>query len=234
MKTIGLIGGMSWESSALYYRIINEETKRRLGGHHNARSVMVTIDFAEADRMMHSGDWNGLGALLNEAAGCLERAGADCVLLCTNTMHKLADKIAASVHVPLLHIVDAMASAILRNGHRKVGLLATRFTMEESFYRDRLSQRFGIEAIIPPTDARMELHRIIFEELCHGVSRPESRAALVGIIEQFGNEGATAVILGCTEFELLISDADSCLPALPSARIHALAGLDFALSRGDA
>jgi aspartate racemase len=230
MKSIGLIGGMSWESSALYYRIINEETKRRMGGHHNARSVMLTVDFAEADRLMHAGDWDGLGNLLCDAARRLERAGADCVVLCTNTMHKLADRVADAANVPFLHIADATASAILADGHRQVGLIATRFTMEESFYRDRLKTGFNIEAIVPSADSRAEIHRIIFEELCHGVNRPESRDALVRVIEDLRDRGATGVILGCTEIELLISAADSCLPIFPSARLHALAAVDYSIS----
>ena len=230
MKTIGLIGGMSWESSALYYQLINEETKRRLGGHHNATSVMVTIDFAEVEHLQHAGDWDRLGVLLAESAQSLERAGADFVVLCTNTMHKLAEAITGSTKIPLLHIVDAMAKAIRVEGHQRVGLLATRFTMEDAFYRDRLRNLFDIEAIVPGAESRELVHRVIYEELCHGVIRPESRAEYQGIIGNLHRAGATAVILGCTEVELLISQADSGLPVFPSTRLHAMAAVDLALS----
>ena len=230
MKTLGLIGGMSWESSALYYQLINEETKRRRGGHHNARSVIVTVDFAEIEHLQHAGEWERLGLLLADSAKSLERAGADFVVLCTNTMHKVADAITESVTIPLLHIVDATADAIRAAGHQRVGLLATRFTMEEAFYRDRLRDLFGIEAIVPGPESRNLVHKVIYEELCHGVIRPESRVEYQRIIGDLNSAGATAVILGCTEVELLISQADSPLPVFPSTRLHAMAAVDFALS----
>lgn len=230
MKTIGLIGGMSWESSALYYQFINEETKRRLGGHHCAPSVMVTVDFAEVEHLQHAGDWDRLGVLLAESAQSLERAGADFVVLCTNTMHKLAEAITGSTKLPLLHIVDAMGKALRTAGHQRVGLLATRFTMEEAFYRDRLRNLFDMETIVPGAESRELVHRVIYEELCHGVIRPESRGEYQRIIGDLQSAGATAVILGCTEVELLISQADSCLPVFPSTRLHAMAAVDLALS----
>ena len=230
MKTIGLIGGMSWESSALYYKLINEETKRRLGGHHNAPSVMLTVDFAEIEKFQRAGEWDRQGVLLAESAQSLERAGADFIVLCTNTMHKVADAITGAVRIPLLHIVDAMAQAIRAAGHQRVGLLATRFTMEEPFYRDRLRKLFDIEAIVPGAESRELVHHVIYEELCHGVIRPESRAEYQRIIGDLHRAGATAVILGCTEVELLISQTDSPLPVFPSTRLHAMAAVDLALS----
>jgi aspartate racemase len=229
MKTIGLIGGMSWESSALYYRLINEETRRRLGGHHNARSVMVTVDFAEVEGLQHSGEWDILGGLLADCAVQLERSGANFVVLCTNTMHKLADSITQAVRIPLLHIVDATAAAIQAGGYRRVGLLATKFTMEEEFYKRRMLERFGIEVIVPPAASRDVVHRVIYEELCRGVVREESRERYREIIGELGMAGAEAIILGCTEIELLISGHDSALPVFPSTLLHARAAVDFAL-----
>jgi aspartate racemase len=229
VKTIGLIGGMSWESSALYYRLINEETARLAGGHHNARSVMVTVDFAEVEHLQHAGEWVRLGEMLAESARSLELAGADFIVLCTNTMHKLADAITGAVKIPLLHIVDATGEAIRADGHKRVGLLATRFTMEEGFYRDRLREHFGIEAVIPGAESRELVHRIIYDEQCLGTIRPESRARLQDVIAALTGAGATAVILGCTEIELLISAADSSLPIFASAKLHACAAAQRAL-----
>lgn len=231
MKTIGLIGGMSWESSALYYRLINEETKRRLGGHHNAQSLMATVDFAKVERLQHQGDWEQLGSLLVKAAQTLERGGADCVVLCTNTMHKLADSITNTVRIPLLHIGDATAAAIHQSRQKHVGLLATKFTMEEAFYADYMRNRFRIEVIVPSPAARKLVHQIIYDELCHGLIRKESRERYQEIIHELARAGAESVILGCTEIELLISDQDSELPVHPSTTLHAFAAVDFALGR---
>ena len=230
MKTIGLIGGMSWESSAEYYRLINQETKRRLGGHHNAASLMVTVDFAEIERLQHSGHWERLGGMLACAAQQLERGGADFVVLCTNTMHKIADCITGAIRLPFLHIADATAQAISEAGQRRVGLLGTKFTMEQPFYADRMRQRFGIETVVPAPAERQQIHDIIYDELCHGVIRPESRAGFQRIIDGLAGEGAEAVILGCTEIGLLISAADSSLPVYDSTAIHARAAVDYALS----
>ena len=230
MKTIGLIGGMSWESSAEYYRVINQETKRRLGGHHNAPSVLVTVDFAEVERLQHCGQWEELGGVLVKAARQLERGGADVVVLCTNTMHKLADSIAGAVQIPLLHIADAVGRTIQRSGQRRVGLLGTRFTMEQSFYSDRMRERFGIDTIVPSTADRQVIHDVIYDELCHGVIREESRATYQGIIAGLAAVGADAVVLGCTEIGLLISQADSILPVHDSTPIHAVAAVEFALT----
>jgi aspartate racemase len=230
VKTIGLIGGMSWESSAEYYRLINQETKRRLGGHHNAPSVLVTVDFAEVERLQHCGQWERMGDLLANTARQLELGGADVVVLCTNTMHKLADRITGAVRIPLLHIVDAVAQAIQRAGQRRVGLLGTRFTMEQPFYADRLRRHLGIETIVPSDTDRQVVHDAIYNELCHGVIREDSRAAFQAIIARLASEGAESVVLGCTEIGLLVSQADSSLPVHDSTRIHAVAAVDFALA----
>jgi aspartate racemase len=229
MKTIGLIGGMSWESSALYYRLINEETKRRLGGHHNAPSVMVTVDFEQIERRQHAGDWAALSEMLAVSARQLEAAGAACVVLCTNTMHKLAGAIERAVSIPLLHIADVTAAAVHAAGESKVGLLATRFTMEEEFYTGRMRDRFGIETLTPPPAERNTVHRVIYDELCHGVIRPEARAAFTAIIARLADRGAQSVILGCTEIGLLISAADSPIPVHDSTILHARAAVDFAV-----
>ena len=229
MKTIGLIGGMSWESSVEYYRLVNQETVRRLGGQHNAKSVMVTVDFAEVERLQHLGDWESLGGLLAQAAGQLQQGGADFVVLCTNTMHKVANYITDAVSIPMLHIVDAVAHELRKAGHTRVGLLGTRFTMEQPFYRERLKERFGIDTVVPEADARQVIHEVIYNELCHGVIKEESRAAFQQIIGRLGEAGAESVILGCTEIGLLISAADSCIPVHDSTRIHAIAAVDLAL-----
>jgi aspartate racemase len=229
MKTIGLIGGMSWESSAEYYRLINQETKRRLGGHHNAPSVLVTVDFAGVERLQHCGAWDQLGDLLAAAAQQLERGGADVVVLCTNTMHKLCDSITSAVQLPLLHIADAVAEAIRRSGQHRVGLLGTKFTMEEPFYADRMRERFGIATIVPSPADRQVVHDTIYNELCHGIVRESSRAAYQQIMARLAAEGAESVILGCTEIGLLISQEDSSLPVHDSTRIHAAAAVEFAL-----
>jgi len=230
MKTIGLIGGMSWESSALYYGLINEEAKRRLGGHHNARSLMVTFDFAEVERLQHYADWVRLAALLVKAALDLERGGADFIVLCTNTMHKLADSVSNAVRIPLLHIVDATARVIDKSRQKRVGLLATKFTMEEAFYVERMREKFGIEVIVPSAPSRQLVHDVIYQELCHGVIREESRARYREIIHELAGAGAESIILGCTEIELLISNKDSELLTYPSTTIHAHAAVDLALS----
>jgi aspartate racemase len=221
---------MSWESSAEYYRLINQETKRRLGGHHNAPSLMVTVDFAEVERLQHLDQWQPLGEMLACAARQLERGGADVVVLCTNTMHKLADSITGAVQIPLLHIADAVGRAMQQSGQTCAGLLGTKFTMEQPFYAGRLRERFGIETLVPSAPDRQLVHDVIYRELCHGVIRPESRAAYQRIIDQLAAEGAGSVILGCTEIGLLISGADASLPVHDSTSIHAAAAVEFALA----
>lgn len=230
MKTIGLIGGMSWESSIQYYRIINETTKARLGGLHSAKSVMVSVDFAEIEALQHAGRWEEAGELMAEAAQSLERAGADCVVLCTNTMHKLADEIQAGIRIPLLHIADATAARIATAGLTTVGLLGTRFTMEEDFYRGRLACRHGLRVLVPEPAERETVHRVIYDELCQGVIRDESRVRFAEIIRSLVSAGARGIVLGCTEIELLVRPADSPVPVFPTTTIHAVAAVDFALA----
>lgn len=229
MKTIGLIGGMSWESSLEYYRLINELVKARLGSLHSARSVMVSVDFAEIEALQHTGRWAEAAQILIEAARHLEAAGADFIVICTNTMHKVADEIQASVPLPLLHIADATAERIKAAGLKRIGLLGTRFTMEEDFYVGRLVQRHGLDVIVPDPVEREDIHRVIYDELCLGITRDESKARYASIIEQLIERGAQGVILGCTEIGLLIQQADSAVPLFDTTRLHAEAAVEFAL-----
>ncbi|MCM3300841.1 aspartate/glutamate racemase family protein [Streptomyces sp. R17] len=229
MKTIGLIGGMSWESTAEYYRILNECTRDRLGGLHSARCVIYSVDFAEIEQLQVQGRWPEAGAILAEAARSLEAAGADLLLICTNTMHKVADMVGAAVSVPLLHLADATADAVRASGLRRVGLLGTAFTMEQDFYRGRLEQA-GLDVRVPDEDGRALVHRVIYEELCLGVVRDDSRAAYQEVIKELVAQGAEGVILGCTEIELLIGPQDSPVPVFPTARLHAEAAVADALA----
>ncbi|MEU6864552.1 aspartate/glutamate racemase family protein [Streptomyces sp. NPDC046876] len=229
MKTIGLLGGMSWESTAEYYRLLNEFTRDRLGGLHSARCVVYSVDFAEVERLQAEGRWTEAGELLAAAAGALEAAGADLVLLCTNTMHKVADRVQAGIGVPLLHLADATADAVKAAGIGRVGLLGTAFTMEQDFYRGRLASA-GLDVRVPDAGGRALVHRVIYEELCRGVVREESRAAYRAVIEALAADGAEGVVLGCTEIELLIGAADSPVPVFPTARIHAEAAVTAALA----
>jgi aspartate racemase len=230
LKTIGLIGGMSWESTVPYYRQINEAVKARLGGLHSARIVLYSVDFHEVERLQHAGDWEAAGAMLAGVARSLEAAGAEFLVLCTNTMHKVAASIEQAVAIPLLHIADPTAERIKRAGHSKVGLLGTRFTMEQAFYRDRLVERHGIEVLVPPPADRAIVHRVIYEELCLGTVRPESRDAYRRILTGLKAQGAQAVILGCTEISLLVSQDDSDLPLFDTTAIHAAAAAEAALA----
>jgi aspartate racemase len=229
MRTIGLIGGMSWESSAEYYRIINQETNRRLGGVHSAQSLMWSVDFDEIKRLQHEGDWDKLADVMKEAALRLERGGADFIVLCTNTMHRLADAIAAAVSIPLLHIADPTADKIKASGFERVGLLGTAFTMEQDFYKGRLQQRHGLDVIVPDEDDRRIVHEIIYKELVLGQVRPESRQAYREIIARLIERGAQCVILGCTEIMLLVKDEDSAVPLFDTTTIHAVAAVEQAL-----
>jgi len=225
MKTIGLLGGMSWESTVPYYRQINEAVKARLGGLHSAKIVLYSVDFAEIERLQHCGDWDAAGAMLADAARALERAGADFIVLCTNTMHKVAPAIEAAVTIPLLHIADPTAAAIRQAGLSRIGLLGTRFTMEQAFYSGRLAEHHGIEVLTPDQDNRERVHRVIYDELCLGriedVSRQAYRAVMQGLVER----GAQGIILGCTEIPLIINDSNSPLPTLDSTRLLARAAL---------
>jgi aspartate racemase len=230
VKTIGLIGGMSWESTIPYYRIINETIKERLGGLHSARIVLYSVDFQEIERLQQAGNWEAAGIILADAARSLEAAGAAFLVLCTNTMHKVASSIEAAVTIPLFHIADPTATAIKRAGHSSVGLLGTRFTMEQAFYRDRLSEQHGLRVIVPGAEDRAVVHRIIYEELCLGIVRPESRSAYRGVIERLASQGAQAIILGCTEISLLVDQQDSRVPLFDTAAIHARMAAEAALS----
>jgi aspartate racemase len=227
---IGLIGGMSWESSAEYYRIINQAMRDRLGGVHSARSLMWSVDFGEIEQLQHRGEWDRLADEMKDAARRLERGGADFLVLCTNTMHRLADEIAGAVAIPLLHIADPTAEAIRRAGFTRVGLIGTAFTMEQAFYRGRLEKRHGLEVLIPEAEDRRIVHDIIYRELVAGQVLPASRDAYRGIIARLVARGAEAIILGCTEIMLLVSDADSAVPLFDTTRLHALAAVERALA----
>jgi len=229
MKTIGLIGGMSWESTVPYYRLINEAIKERLGGLHSAKIILYSVDFHDIEGLQRAGDWEAAGTLLAGAARSLEAAGSDLLILCTNTMHKVADRIEAAVSIPLLHIADPTAAAIKQAGHTIVGLLGTQFTMEQAFYRERLSERHGLQVIVPNAEDRAAIHRIIFEELCLGVVLPESRRACRSILERLASQGAEAIILGCTEISLLVSQQDSKVPLFDTTALHARAAAEEAL-----
>ncbi|MBZ8140648.1 aspartate/glutamate racemase [Rubrivivax gelatinosus] len=229
MKTIGLIGGMSWESTLLYYQTINREVARRCGGLHSAKILMHSLDFEEVVRGQRAGDWDGLARLLHGAARGLAAAGADCLLICTNTMHKVAAEVGADLGLPLLHIADVTGAAIRAQGLRRVALLGTRYTMEQPFYREHLA-RMGIDCLVPTEDHRVEVHRIIFEELCRGVMRDESRRALQDIVAHAAAAGAQGVVLGCTELPLLLQAADVPMPLFDTTALHALAAADFALA----
>ncbi len=230
MKTIGLIGGMSWESSIEYYRLINEQVRDRLGGNHSAKSVMVSVDFAEIEELQHQGRWAEAADLLAAAARNLELAGADFVVLCTNTMHKVAEEIQNAIHIPFLHIADATAQPILSSGLRNVGLLGTRFTMEESFYKERLKEKFGLNVLIPGEGDREFVHHVIYNELVKGVIKETSRAEFLKIISKLVENGAQGVILGCTEIGLLVKAEDCSVPVFDTTQLHAKAAVDYALN----
>ena len=227
-RLIGMLGGMSWESTAQYYRLANELVRDRLGGLHSARILLASLDFAEIERLQVAGDWERAGQLLAEEAARLERAGAELLLLCTNTMHKVADQVQAAIGIPLLHLADTTAAAVQAAGMRTVGLLATAFTMEQDFYRDRLRGN-GVRVLVPAAPDRAEVHRVIYEELCLGVLREESRQVYRQVIDRLVADGAEGVILGCTEIELLISAADSPVPVFPTTRLHVEAAVDASL-----
>ncbi|MBF9195740.1 aspartate/glutamate racemase family protein [Microvirga terrestris] len=229
MKTIGLIGGMSWESSAEYYRIVNQETNRRLGGVHSAQCLMWSFDFDAIKHLQHEGEWDKLAEVMKEAALRLERGGADFLVICTNTMHRLADAVSSAVGIPLIHISDPTAEKIKASGFERVGLLGTAFTMEQDFYKGRLQQRHGLDIIVPDEDDRRVVHEIIYKELVLGQVRPESRQAYREIIARLIERGAQCIILGCTEIMLLVRQEDSAVPLFDTTTIHAVAAVDEAL-----
>ena len=230
MKTIGLIGGMSWESSIEYYRIINETAKAKLGGLHSAKSLMVTVDFAEIEKLQHEDRWDEAGQILAKCAQDLEHGGADFIVLCTNTMHKLADKITANVKIPFLHIADATAEKIIAAGMKKIGLLGTRFTMEHDFYKGRLIQNFGLEVLTPNESNREIVHRVIYDELVQGKVLDASRAEYRRIMVSLAAQDVEGIILGCTEIELLVKQEDSRVPLFATTSIHAIAAVEKALA----
>jgi aspartate racemase len=229
MKKIGLLGGMSWQSTVHYYRIINEEVAARLGGLHSAKIVLSSIDFAEMEVMQHSGRWFEAGELLASEAVGLRQAGADFILICANTMHKVADQVEKESRLPVLHIADATAAAVKKQGIRKVGLLGTRYTMEEDFYRVRLADKHGLSVLIPDAPDREIINRVIYDELCRGIIRPESKQEYLRVIKELESEGAQGIILGCTEIEMLVTPQDFSLPLFPTTLIHAQAAVDRVL-----
>jgi len=228
MKTIGLIGGMSWQSTVPYYRQINEAVQQRAGGLHSAKIVLYSVDFHEIAALQHAGEWAAAGQLLAGAAAALERAGADFLVLCTNTMHAVSDAITAAVDIPLLHIADPTADAVVRAGAQTVGLLGTRFTMEQLFYRERLARR-GLEVLVPPPEERELVHRIIYDELCQGRIEPASREAYRRVMAGLAARGAQAIILGCTEISLLVSGEDAAVQLFDTTALHGLAAAERAL-----
>jgi len=230
MLRIGLIGGMSWESTAEYYRLLNEVVRDRLGGLHSADLLVVSVDFADVERLQVEGRWDEAGLVLAEHARRLESAGAEFLVLCTNTMYKVAERIEAAVSIPFLHLGDATATAVRRAGITTVGLLGTAFTMEQDFYRDRLATH-GLTVLVPDPNDRAEVHRVIYEELVLGVVRAESRATYRAVMDRLVAAGAEGIILGCTEIELLVGQDDSGVPVFPTTRIHVEAAVDAALSR---
>jgi aspartate racemase len=229
MKTLGLIGGMSWESTAIYYRHLNEIARERLDGLHSAKLLLWSFDFADVAALQQSGDWDGATALMIDASRRLEAGGAEALVICTNTMHRMAPALETTINLPLIHIADATAIRMKAAGATRPALLAIRFTMEQDFYTGRLRDRHGIDPLVPDEDGRALVHRVIYEELCRGEVKPESKAAYIEQIERLRCAGADSVILGCTEITMLIGPADTVLPVFDTTRIHAEAAMDFTL-----
>lgn len=229
MKVIGLIGGLSWESSAEYYRIINQGAQQALGGVHSARSLIYSVDFGEIEKMQHDGDWAAATAVMVDAARRLERGGANFVLICSNTMHRMAGEIEAAVSIPLLHIADPTGAAITAAGYRRIGLLGTAFTMEQPFYRARLEEKFQLDVVVPPAEDRRIVHGIIYQELVKGIVRDASRDQYRAVIQRLIADGCEAIILGCTEIMLLVGATDSAVPLFDTTTLHAEAALARAL-----
>ncbi|MGY6564516.1 MAG: aspartate/glutamate racemase family protein [Halomonadaceae bacterium] len=231
MKTIGLLGGMSWESTVSYYRALNEGVKAALGGFHSAKLCLYSVDFAEIERLQHAGDWDATAEILSRAARSVEAGGADFLLIGTNTMHKVAPEIEASISIPLLHIADATAQRLAADGIRRVGLLGTRFTMEQDFYKGRITEGFGIEVLVPDEAQRDLVHEVIYHELCLGQVKETSRQRYLEIIESLREQGAEAVILGCTEIALLVQQSDTAVPLYDTTAIHAEEAVKWALEK---
>ena len=229
MKTIGLIGGMSWESSLEYYRIINKAVKNKLGGLHSAKSILYSVDFEVIEKLQHQGDWEELTKIMIESAQRLERAGADMIVICTNTMHKMAEEMEKKINIPLLHIADATALKIKDYGLKIIGLLGTKFTMEKDFYKGRLVNNYGLEVIVPDTEERQIVHDIIYNELCLGEIKESSKISYLKVIENLEKKGAEGIILGCTEIPLLIKQTDVKIPLFDTTKIHAEFAVDFSI-----
>lgn len=229
MKTIGLLGGMSWESTVEYYREINEGIKRRRGGLHSAKTVLYSVDFDPIEKLQHSGDWDRTGDILADAARRVEAGGADFLLICTNTMHKVADRVEAALNIPLLHIADATANALLQANVKTVGLLGTAFTMEQDFYKGRLAEKYGLDVVVPDSSDRQRVHSIIYKELCMGKCNPSSKRTYLEIVDKLEKRGARGVILGCTEIGMLIGQADTKTPLYDTTKIHAARAVELAL-----
>ncbi len=230
MKTIGLIGGMSWESSALYYQIINREVQRIVGGVHSAKCILYSVDFAEIAELQHKEDWQSLGQKMVEAAKNLEQSGADMIILCTNTMHKLSAEIENNISVPFLHIVDATAAAIQKKAHKKLGLVATKFSMEQDFLKSRYSEKYGIQIVIPNQEDRDDVHRIIYDELVKGIITDVSKQRYIEIINKLIENGAEGIISGCTEIELLIQPSDISVDLFQTTKLHAEKAVEWAIT----
>lgn len=229
MKTIGLIGGMSWESTQSYYQLLNQGIKNKLGGLHSAKIVLVSLDFASIAALQQQQDWPQMAEILIKAAKQVEAAGADYLLICTNTMHKLAEQVQAAVAIPLLHIADAVGENLIQHNFKKVALLGTQFTMEQDFYKQRLADKFAIDVLIPDVQGRETVHRIIYDELCKGIIKPESKAEYLTIIDKLTQQGAEAVILGCTEIGLLVQQSDTSIPLFDSTAVHCAMALENSL-----
>ncbi len=230
MKTIGMLGGMSWESTASYYKALNEGVKSALGGLHSAKICMVSVDFEEIEKLQHADDWDSTAVILAQAAKSIEDGGADFLLICTNTMHKVADQIEEKISIPILHIADATAERLCADDIGCVGLLGTRFTMEQDFYKNRISESYGIEVIVPHETEREDVHRVIYKELCMGTINQQSRERYLDIIESLRERGADAVILGCTEIALLVQQDHTSVPLYDTTTIHAEQAVSLALS----
>ena len=230
MKTIGLLGGMSWESTTSYYQQINRGVQKELGGLHSAKVILNSVDFVEIESLQHVGDWQGTADILIEAAKGVERAGADFVLICTNTMHKVADAIQENISIPILHIADATAEMLKADGVSKVGLLGTRFTMEQDFYKQRLTDKHGIEVVVPEAEEREAVHSVIYNELCKGLIKEPSRHRYLEIIDDLYKSGAQAVILGCTEIALLVKQTDTAVKLYDTTAIHADSAVSYSLN----
>ena len=230
MRTLGLLGGMSWESTVPYYRFINERVRERLGGLHSAKLLLYSVDFAQIEHLQMRGDWETAGRVLGEAAAALERGGAQGLVICTNTMHKVADTIAAHIAIPILHIAEATAAQVRTAGLKTIGLLGTRFTMEQDFYKGRLAE-LGLDVLVPDAGGRAQVHRIIYQELCLGAIREESRAVYREVMAGLVARGAQGIYLGCTEIGLLVGNADASVPTFDTTSIHAQFAADWALER---